>query len=190
MEYPSCHIRGHTGSERQISQTLPGQNEPLSPLPWRICTLTQITRIFSLKISQPGVQASSGDAELAYQGMLRHHEINRIGYRDSSLVLTHLWNSQIATFMTFPPTLSGKCSFQPGDSKFTGWDNKFQNIQEFSGVSDILGKQFLEKNWIPTQESCWLTEGQSKDFFARYKVLQQIVDLFWMCMDFFAILAK
>ena len=110
MEYPSCHIRGHTGSERQISQTLPGQNEPLSPLPWRTCTLTQITHIFSLKISQPGVQASSGDAELAYQGMLRHHEINRIGYRDTSLVLTHLWNSQIATFMTFPPTLSSKCT--------------------------------------------------------------------------------
>ena len=81
-------------------------------------------------------------------------------------------------------------SFQPGDSKFTGWDNKFQNIQEFLGVSDILGKQFLEKNWIPTQESCWLTEGQCKDFFARYKVLEQIGDLFWLCMDFFAILAK
>ena len=118
VEYPSRHIRGHIGPKRRLSETLPGQNELLSPLVWSIPNLTQLADIFRWKMHNFLPRASSGNPEEAYQGMPRHHETNRVGYRDTSLALTPLWNSQFATFVTSSPTLS---HFGVANTQFPAW---------------------------------------------------------------------
>ena len=117
-EYLFRHIRGHIGPKRRLSETLPGQNDLLSPLVWSTPNLTQLAHIFSWKMHNSPLRASSGDHEEAYQGMPRHHETNRVGYRDTSLALTPLWNGQFATFVTSPPTLS---HFGVANTQFPAW---------------------------------------------------------------------
>ena len=81
VEYPSRHIRGHIKPKRRVSETLPGQNELLSPLVWSTPYITQLAHIFSWKMHNSPLRASSRDPEEAFQGMPRHHETNRVGYR-------------------------------------------------------------------------------------------------------------
>ena len=72
VEYLSRHIRGHIGPKRRLSERSPGQNELLSHLVWSTPNLTQLAHIFSWKMHNSPLRASSGDHEEAYQGISRH----------------------------------------------------------------------------------------------------------------------
>ena len=64
--------------------------------------------------------ASSGDPEEACQGMPRHHETNRAGYRGTHIIEKHLWDGQLATSMTSPPTFS---HFWVTNTQFPAWSS-------------------------------------------------------------------